>query len=506
MEPYKWQSECLEKWEKESRIGYIEAVTGSGKTFLAVFAFKTVRTIFLEAKAIVLVPRIALAQQWKQAFLKYGLQNKDISIRSGKQKESTDSEVIIYVVNTARYELARLLLKFQQENKHVLLIADEYHHYFSKENSHVFDFIYSDTFQENLYSYLGISATCNRFIQDFPIKKAVGRLFYKYRLEDAINDKVVSPFAIYNIQIKFTPEELTEYTELTEKITKLLSILNCRFPNIKSNYSFKDYLVSIRKIASSDEINIIDSLSNLLFKRRELISNSSQRIKCALAIMRHLKSDSRIIIFCERIDQCDTIYSNLASSFPDSVGKYHSAMDEETRSRHLKAFRKNDKRILVACKALDEGIDIPSSDVGIFLSNTDSELQRIQRLGRLIRKTDGKDIADLYYIYVGNSIESPRLLQDTPSFIHSIFLKFKSNVIENPSYNQALQKALNKICTCKTLTVSQKKSIYNAAVRGSLHHDYLLDDSELESKISNASSVSEKNYYILMKAIHKFSQ
>lgn len=504
MKLYKWQAECLEKWKENSRVGYIEAVTGSGKTFLAITASRDLKTLFPQTKTIVLVPKIALAQQWKQAFLKYGLAGDSISIRSGKQKESTESEIIIYVINTARYELARLLLSFQQENKHVLIITDEYHHYFSKENSHIFDFVNSNTFQKNLYSYLGISATNNRLIQDVPFKKAIGRLFYKYKLEDAINDKVVSPFAVFNIQVMFTPEESYEYNEITERISKLLRILNYRFPLIKSNYGFQEYLLSIRKIASSDEINIIDSLSNLLFKRRELISNASQRIKCVLEIMKHMKSDSKIIVFCERIEQCDTIYDNLARLFPESVAKYHSSMDEEVRSRHLKAFKRKDKRILITCKALDEGIDIPSSDVGIFLSNTDSELQRIQRLGRLIRKANGKDFADLYYIYVGNSIEFPCLLHNTPSFIHSVLLSYKKGKIENQSYNQALKKALKKMSTDKRLTDKQKKSIYNAAVRGSLHHDYLLDDSELESKINNASSIQDKNYYILAKAVHKY--
>lgn len=504
MKPYKWQEECLKEWEKKTRIGYIEAVTGAGKTYLALFAFQHLRLLFPKTKTIIVVPRVALANQWKQIFLKNGFFSSEVAVRSGGVKDSIDKKIIIYVINTARYELARSLLEFQKENTHVLLIADEYHHYFSKENRHIFDFIYSDYFNKNLYSYLGISATRGKCVPDFPAKLAIGKLFYRYRLEDALKDKVVSPFAIYNIKINFSYEEKLTYNEVTDKISKLLNILNFKFPHIKPKSDFQEYLISIRKVASDDEKSLIDNLSFLLFQRRELIANAEQRISCTLNLFEQLKTDSKIIIFCERINQCNTLFQHLNNKFPESVSKYHSLMDKETRTRNLTAFRNNNTRILIACKALDEGIDIPSADVGIFLSNSDSELQRIQRLGRLIRRTDNKDIADLYYIYVDKTIEFPFLLRNTPSFIHSISLSYCHGKIENPAYNIALQKALKKLASEKKLNPKQIKSIYNATLQGIVHHDYLSDTSELDEKIHTASSVSDRNYYILAKAVHSF--
>ena len=51
----------------------------------------------------------------------------------------------------------------------------------------------------------------------------------------------------------------------------------------------------------------------------------------------------------------------------------------------------------VTSKVLDEGKDVPDTDVGVVLSDTGIERAFIQWLGRIIRKKDGKE-AVLYEI------------------------------------------------------------------------------------------------------------
>ena len=56
--------------------------------------------------------------------------------------------------------------------------------------------------------------------------------------------------------------------------------------------------------------------------------------------------------------------------------------------------------ILVCCRALDEGVDIPESEVAIIAASTSSNRQRIQRVGRVIRLHGSKDIAKIFTIYI----------------------------------------------------------------------------------------------------------
>jgi superfamily II DNA or RNA helicase len=46
--------------------------------------------------------------------------------------------------------------------------------------------------------------------------------------------------------------------------------------------------------------------------------------------------------------------------------------------------------VIVTSQVLDEGIDVPDASVGLVLGGTGSKREYIQRLGRLLRKKEGK--------------------------------------------------------------------------------------------------------------------
>jgi DNA or RNA helicases of superfamily II len=53
---------------------------------------------------------------------------------------------------------------------------------------------------------------------------------------------------------------------------------------------------------------------------------------------------------------------------------------------------------------LDEGIDVPEANIGIIASGTGSKLAYTQRLGRILRKKEGKE-AILYEIITQETTE-----------------------------------------------------------------------------------------------------
>ena len=127
---------------------------------------------------------------------------------------------------------------------------------------------------------------------------------------------------------------------------------------------------------------------------------ASQRLDCAQDLIRLLGIQQKILIFSERILQAETLYKLLENQYPGKIGRYHSKMGPQANKNALERFRLGDIRILIACKAIDEGVDIPDAAVGIILSGTSVQRQRIQRLGRIIRKKEGKEQALLYYLHV----------------------------------------------------------------------------------------------------------
>jgi superfamily II DNA or RNA helicase len=63
---------------------------------------------------------------------------------------------------------------------------------------------------------------------------------------------------------------------------------------------------------------------------------------------------------------------------------------KEERAEILDRFRAGTYTRVVTSRVLDEGIDVPDATLGVILSGTGSSREFIQRLGRLLRKQEGK--------------------------------------------------------------------------------------------------------------------
>ncbi len=67
---------------------------------------------------------------------------------------------------------------------------------------------------------------------------------------------------------------------------------------------------------------------------------------------------------------------------------FQTSKDE--RKEILDRFKAGDYRVIVTSQVLDEGIDVPDASIGFIISGTGSSREYIQRLGRLLRKVEGK--------------------------------------------------------------------------------------------------------------------
>jgi superfamily II DNA or RNA helicase len=74
----------------------------------------------------------------------------------------------------------------------------------------------------------------------------------------------------------------------------------------------------------------------------------------------------------------------------------------------LSDYRSGKLEVLVTCRALDEGFNVPETEVGIIASSTATRRQRIQRLGRIVRPAKGKSEAVIYTL-VATAPEIARL-------------------------------------------------------------------------------------------------
>src|SRR4029453_4080900 len=69
------------------------------------------------------------------------------------------------------------------------------------------------------------------------------------------------------------------------------------------------------------------------------------------------------------------------------------------KERHdiLSRFRSGEYPIVVTSRVLNEGVDVPEASIAVVLSGTGSTREYIQRLGRILRRGEGK-LALLYEV------------------------------------------------------------------------------------------------------------
>ena len=74
------------------------------------------------------------------------------------------------------------------------------------------------------------------------------------------------------------------------------------------------------------------------------------------------------------------------------------------RKQMLERFKAGEYPAIVTSKVLNEGVNVPEANIGIVLSGSGSTREYIQRLGRILRKREGK-YAVLYEVVTKDTLE-----------------------------------------------------------------------------------------------------
>ena len=234
---------------------------------------------------------------------------------------------------------------------------------------------------------LGLSATPEREydsgLEDVLVP-ALGKVILRYDYNDALLDGVISPFELVNVAIRLTRAEQGDYNRLSQRVAVL-----------------------IRRLRQGELVE--DSLKRLLRNRAAIAGSAAMRIPTTVHLVEENKS-ARTIVFHERIEAAEEIW-RLLTARKISATIYHSRIGPALRRDNLRLFRKGAFDVLVTCRALDEGTNVPETRVAIIASSTASTRQRIQRLGRVLRPAQGKLLATIYTVYA-TEIEKDRLARE----------------------------------------------------------------------------------------------
>ncbi|WP_083383892.1 DEAD/DEAH box helicase [Cupriavidus sp. USMAHM13] len=364
--PRGWQVEALNEWERANHRGIVSVVTGGGKT---VFALACIDRIRPKATLIVVPTAALLEQWWEEAANYFDLDLDEINVITSTLRFRLGA-INIAVLNTA----AKLAGRMGEHS--CFLIVDECH----KAASEYFRAALS----VKSFASLGLSATPERPYDDGlhdVLIPALGSVIFSYGYADALHDGVIVPFQLKNIVFELEEERQAEYEKLSKAIARSIS----------------------RYGAEADE-------TVALFLRRARVLNLSlNRIRLALKLVAANRG-KRALVFHEDIEACDLIHAVLTENGVKS-GVYHSKMPLRAKAAMLGQYRKGEIDVLVTCRALDEGFNVPETEVGIIAASTATQRQRIQRLGRVVRPAQGKKNASIYTL-VATGPEIDRLKEE----------------------------------------------------------------------------------------------
>lgn len=358
--PRHWQAEALKRWLSRRR-GVVSVVTGGGKTLFALQCFAAFRADISSARLAVIVPTIALLDQWTVALqVDLGVSPADIGTYSGEGRPGHPGVVNVLVMNTARG-----LMPSITADGPWMLVVDECHRSGSPENAKVLE--------GNFAAVLGLSATPQRQFDDgFErfVEPRLGGVIYEYDHAAARRDGVIAAFEVHNIHFQLTNVEEKEYAKLSQRLA-----------------------IRLQAVGGAMDDPIVASLIRL---RTSVSLHARWRVPTAIAALRRMSG--KAIVFHERIAAAEAINESLSKSDRRPT-IYHSRVYGPTRRERLRLFRAGVYDTLVTCRALDEGLNVPDASLAMIVASTTSRRQRIQRLGRVLRAT-GPDkqavVASLY--------------------------------------------------------------------------------------------------------------
>ncbi len=361
-----YQNDALKAWARAGMRGAIVLPTGAGKTVVALAAISK-----LSLSTIVIVPTLDLVKQWQNELSEeFGI---EVGIYSGLEKRIRSVTVTTY--DTVYLQAEKLGNIFE------LVVFDEVHHLASPGYSKI-----GECFAARYR--LGLTATYERAdgLHASLLALCGGKVF---ELSPASLAGIhLSDYEHRVIKVELAQDEKEDYSREMLRFRAMAGALGMQ-------YRTRDDLRRLVMRSSRDK-RARDALLSRARARR-IAHNSRTKLDALQKILSDHRGQ-RTIIFTEN----NAMLDEITMRFLVPAVTYRTKKTE--REEILGRFRAGAYRTIASSKVLDEGIDVPSASVGIVLGGSGSRREMVQRLGRLLRKEEGK-LAVLYEVVSSDTVE-----------------------------------------------------------------------------------------------------
>lgn len=351
----------------------VQAATGVGKTYLAAFDSKSYeRVLFVAHREEILKQAAASFRNVRNS--------EDYGFFTGEEKSTDKSVIFASVATLGRSEY--LSEKYFAPNYFQYLVIDEFHHAVNEQYQRIVKY-----FKPQFL--LGLTATPERMDGRNIYELCDYNVPYEISLKDAINKGMLVPFHYYGIY------DDTDYSGL--------HLIRGRYDEKELN---ETYIGNVHR-------------HDLIYKYYcKYGSKKALGFCCSRAHAEEMAKE-----FCERGIPSVAVYSNANGTY------------SEERGKAIEKLKSGEIRVIFSVDMFNEGVDITSVDMVMFLRPTESPIVFLQQLGRGLRRSKGKEYLNVLD-FIGNYEKAGRVR----------FLLTGRTLEKNEYYNPADRSAFPDDC------------------------------------------------------------
>ena len=377
LRPY--QKEAIRKWGENKGHGMYVMATGSGKTITALATVKKLITRFKKTEKplfiVFVLPLKHLLDQWHEEAKEFGFEaikcyEESLNWRAPLSEKLTHqsiqkSGIVKAMVTNATLASENFQRILRSVKVPIMLVADEAHNLGSPT--------YLNALPKNAEFRLGLTATPLRHNDEDGTEALFnyfGDAVFEFSLQEAIEAGFLVKYRYYPSICEFNYDE------------------------------YQDYKAIIRKLQNEEKSKF--EADNEL---EELLGGASNKLIILRKELEKLKSNNQLqhtLVYCgsqtddEGSRQIEKILSMLGHELGIKTRKFTATESLEDRKKILDQFARCELDAIVAIKCLDEGVDVPATKQAFVISSTSNPREFIQRRGRVLRRSPGKEEAAIY--------------------------------------------------------------------------------------------------------------
>ncbi|MEU3560469.1 DEAD/DEAH box helicase family protein [Kitasatospora sp. NPDC006786] len=394
---YGHQASAVNAFTINGSRGIVAIATGGGKTQTALIAATQEQDRHKGPMVVlVIVPSAPLVRQWAEAVRGFGAEPFVPSDASGSKRQVRLEEIKAGLATQGSYtsvivctqklfstdESFRTFIEGLPKSTLAMIIGDEVHNLGSKS------FLANRPTRFDVR--LGLSATPSRQYDPDGTEQLTeyfGPEVFEFTLKDAIRAGCLTPYNYHLHEISLSDAEMEEYENLTRQLQRK----------------------GFQKADNGQDSDLQAQIEHLLRRRRALLEHAEAKIPALAKLLIHdnPRQISRTLIYASakppvltserQIDMANHMLNELGISFHQFT---HAETSRRGSGRYLEAFGRGDYQVLTAMQVLDEGIDIPQTDTAYLLASSTVRREWVQRRGRILRRSEGKEIANLHDFFV----------------------------------------------------------------------------------------------------------